>query len=121
MTLLSTPVQEMTLSISQEPLRIALESGKTALLRPLRKSDRAELAGAAEDLSARSRYYRFHSSGFQLTAEDLNHLTDVDQNRRVAWVVLDPDTKNGLAVGRYVRDADDDSSAEIALTVRDQD
>jgi len=104
-----------------EPIAIALDDNETVLLRPLRKSDRAALAKAAEELSERSRYNRFHASGIRLTQDDLNYLTDVDQDHHVAWVVLDPNTKTGLAVGRYVRDQDDASSAEIALTVRDQD
>ena len=109
------------MSIQQEPITIALDDNETIMLRPLRKSDRTALAKAAGELSARSRYYRFHTSGFRLTRDDLNYLTDIDQDHHVAWVVLDPDMKIGLAVGRYVRDQDDASSAEIALTVRDQD
>lgn len=105
----------------QEPITIALDDDRAVMLRPLRKSDRAALAKAAEELSARSRYYRFHAAGIRLTQDDLNYLTDIDQDRHVAWVVLDPDTKMGLAVGRYVRDQHDASSAEIALTVRDRD
>ena len=50
----------------QEPIAIALDDDRVVMLGPLRKSDRAALAKAAEELSARSRYYRFHTSGIRL-------------------------------------------------------
>ncbi len=96
-----------------EPIAIALDDNETVLLRPLRKNDRAALAKAAEELSERSRYNRFHASGIRLTQDDLNYLTDVDQDHHVAWVVLDPNRKTGLAVGRYVRDQHDASSSTL--------
>jgi len=49
----------------------------------------------------------------------LDQMTQVDGHRHVAWLALTPDERTGVGVVRYVRAADDDQSAEVAIAVAD--
>lgn len=102
------------------PFPVLLRHGELALLRPLRPEDRSELAQAVSRLSERTRYLRFHSLGFRLGARELDRLVDIDQQRHVAWVLLDAFAQRGIALGRYIEDPSSDGAAEIALTVCDR-
>jgi GNAT superfamily N-acetyltransferase len=86
-------------------------------LRALVPEDRDLVSAVFDRLSPRSRFLRFHSPVPRLTGGMLDALVDVDHQRHVALVAL----HEGVAIGvvRYVRDADDPSVAEFAITVVD--
>ncbi|HIP79011.1 MAG TPA: N-acetyltransferase [Kiloniellaceae bacterium] len=92
------------------------------LVRPLRRSDRRLIEEALRLLSARTLYARFHTRGTRLSSRELDYLVDTDDRDHVSWLVLDPSQRpDGLpiALGRYVRDPEAPSRAEVALTVCD--
>lgn len=96
------------------------------LVRPLRRSDRRLIEQALRLLSARTLYARFHTRGTRLSPREIDYLVDTDDRDHVSWLVLDPaqrphDCPGGLpiALGRYVRDPETPSRAEVALTVCD--
>lgn len=99
-----------------------LRDGSAVLLRSIRPSDRERLAEAFERLSPASRYLRFHAELDRLSAAQLDFLTRVDHVDHEAVVALDPTApeRPGLGVARYVRDPDEPSVAEAAITVADE-
>lgn len=100
--------------------RVVLRDGTAVPIRPLERSDRAELAAMVERLSERSRYLRFAAPKPRLTRRELDHLIDVDHHRNEALVALDPATGHGIAVVRWVAVAGEPGVAEIAVTVADE-
>jgi RimJ/RimL family protein N-acetyltransferase len=95
-------------------------SNGSAVVRPLRRSDRAGILAGFEQLSPESRYLRFAAPKPRLTERDLAHLLDVDHDRHEALVAYDPVSGDPVGVARYVRLRDDPSTAEIAVTVVDR-
>jgi len=101
-------------------VEIGLRDGTTLAVRPLAPDDKQALSEGIEHLSPESRYRRFFVPVTRLGSRELTYLTDLDHDCHEALVAIDPDTDDGAAVARYVRDGDDPSVAEIALTVADQ-
>jgi acyl-CoA synthetase (NDP forming)/RimJ/RimL family protein N-acetyltransferase len=95
---------------------VILRDGKTAHIRPIRPEDADLLVQFYERVSERSKYYRFFSPMPHLSDRDVTRFTQVDHDRRVAFVL----TLQGqmIAVGRY--DVVKDGEAEVAFLVEDQ-
>ena len=88
--------------------------------RPIRPDDKAALEAGLHRLSPESVYNRFLSPKPSFSAAELRYLTEVDGRDHVAVVIDDPERPGELiAVGRWVRLADDPEAAEIAITVVD--
>ena len=104
-----------------EHLDVELRDGTHALIRPIRPDDKDRLRRGLAQLSAESRYLRFHTPLVELTEEQLAYLTEIDYRDHMAWVALDPEAPDepGMAVARYVRLEDDPGAAEAAITVAD--
>lgn len=101
------------------PRSVRLADGSEAVVRPLRRQDRAALADGFANLSATSRRMRFHSAGFRLGPRELDLLVDIDGVDHVALVATRRDG-TGLGIARYVRDPDHPTVAEPAVTVIDR-
>jgi RimJ/RimL family protein N-acetyltransferase len=88
--------------------------------RPIRPDDKQALRSGLHRLSDASVYRRFLSPKPNFSAAELRYLTEVDGKDHVAFVIDDPDNECELiAVGRWVRLADEPATAEIAITVAD--
>jgi GNAT superfamily N-acetyltransferase len=96
--------------------------GTALVIRPLRPSDRRELAVGYDQLSDESRRRRFFSPPNRLSEPLLDYLTELDFDRHVALVaqVGDGPGQEGIGVARWIRDRDDPSRAEAAVTVADR-
>ena len=71
-----------------------------------------------EGMSAQSRCFRFLAPMWRLPDFAIRHLADVDHQRHVALVAeLDG---RPVAIGRYFRDVDDPTVAEVSLAVADE-
>jgi GNAT superfamily N-acetyltransferase len=98
-----------------------LRDGSPVWLQPVTASDRDCLRDGFSRLSRRTIYQRFFRDLTRLDDRTLDAFTDVDQVEHVAWSARDltvPDMP-GLALGRFIRDAEDPSVAEVAFTVVD--
>lgn len=98
---------------------VTLGNGRTVLIRPIEAGDKQRMVEAFERLSPESRYRRFFAPMHELSAEQLAYLTEVDHRDHEALVALDESGSQGLGVARYVRDAEDRTIAEVAVTVVD--
>jgi len=97
-----------------------LRDGSRVLLRQGRPSDRELLLRGFERLSPESRYRRFLAPMPELSEEMVRYLTDVDHHDHEAVIALDVDSGEGVGVARYVRSAERDDVAEVAVTVVDE-
>lgn len=88
------------------------------LIRPVKAQDAAAEQAFVRALSPASRYLRFHCVLRELPSSMLQAMTEVDQQRHVAYVAH---TENGDIVGdaRYVQCDGDGREAEFAVVVAD--
>jgi RimJ/RimL family protein N-acetyltransferase len=105
-----------------EPCEVTLRDGSQALIRPIQPDDKERLQRGLQELSAQSRYLRFHMPVDELTEEQLRYLTEIDYDDHMAWVAIDLEDpgRPGMAVARYIRLSDDPAIAEAAVTVVDR-
>jgi RimJ/RimL family protein N-acetyltransferase len=90
------------------------------LIRPIRPDDKDALVAGLGRLSDRSVYQRFLAPKPRLTASELRYLTEVDFTDHYALVAVPARSPQVIvAVGRWVRDAEDPTQAEVALVVTD--
>jgi RimJ/RimL family protein N-acetyltransferase len=98
-----------------------LRHGRRVRIRPISSGDKSRIATALLNMSARSRYLRFHEYRTGLTDAELRYLTELDYRRHVAWGALAPDEpgRPGVGVARFIRDPERPDAAEFAITVVD--
>jgi hypothetical protein len=103
--------------------RVRLRDGTKAVIRPFRPVPRAAIEKAYDELSAESRFHRFVSAVPHLTDSMLHHLVDdIDGVDHIALLlVLEPDEgpESIIGVARVIRYQDEPTSADVAVTVRD--
>jgi len=102
------------------PSPATLRDGTPVLVRRVTPQDAPPLAEAFARLSEESRRLRFLTPKPKLSPSELRYLTEVDGHNHEALIVIDPSTGDGVGIGRWVRDPDDGSRAEIAVTVADE-
>jgi hypothetical protein len=98
---------------------VVLRDGSAVLIRPVRRADARLLADGFARLSARSRRLRFPTPKTALSPAELRYFTDVDHHDHEALGALNHPGGRGVGIARYVRDADDPQTAEIAVTIID--
>lgn len=97
-----------------------LRDGTKVVLRHIQPVDADELLRGFEKLSPESRFFRFFHGVSRLSPEQLRYLTEVDGRDHVAIVAVTADgTEQGLGVARFIRDKDEPTVAEAAITVID--
>jgi acetyltransferase len=97
-----------------------LPDGTQILFRPIRADDKLLLEAGLRCLSEESIQRRFLSPKPRFSRSELRYLTEVDGRSHVAFVAEYPGpVRRLIAVGRYVRWADDPTAAEVAVTVCD--
>jgi GNAT superfamily N-acetyltransferase len=103
-----------------EPFEEAtLRDGSTIRIARITPRDAPLIADGFERLSAETRRLRFLTSKPTLSDAELRYLTEVDGHHHEALGAIDPLTKRGIAVARFVRDEEHPSRAEVAVTVAD--
>jgi protein lysine acetyltransferase len=98
-----------------------LPDGAPVLIRPIRADDKRMLTDGLRRLSDESVHRRFLTPKRSFSRTELRYLTEVDGRDHVALVVESPaqPVRRLIAVGRFVRLADDPHAAEVAITVGD--
>jgi GNAT superfamily N-acetyltransferase len=99
---------------------VTLRDGTRVRIARIMPRDAPLIAEGFERLSAETRRLRFLTSKPTLSSAELKYLTEVDGHRHEALGAIDPATGQGIAVARFVRDLDDPSRAEVAVTVADE-
>ncbi len=100
-----------------------LIDGTQIVWRPLCGDDASRLETGFGQLSPESRYRRFLTYKIGLSPSELKYFTHCDGANHLALGAFLTDAKGGepelVAVGRYVRDADEFALAEVAIVVAD--
>jgi len=99
---------------------VVLRDGSAVLIRQIQPGDAALLADGFARLSAESRRLRFLTGKPSLTPAELRYFTEIDHHDHEALGALDPVSRRGLGVARYIRHAEDPAGAEVAVTVIDE-
>ena len=97
---------------------VALRDGVRVRLRPIRPSDEPLLVALYDRLSQHSAYQRFFTIMRRLPPNWAHYLANVDYQRRLALVAVDPATDEIVAVARYEATAES-QTVEIAFVVQD--
>jgi acetyltransferase len=103
---------------SESAGEIVLLDGARVPVRAIRPEDAPLEKRFFDRLSERSRYFRFMQHLHELPPKMLARFTQLDYEREMALVVLDPASGEFIGVGRYMPNADG-TTAEFALTVAD--
>ena len=99
-----------------------LSNGVRVRIRPIAPKDKERISEGWQYLSTSSRYMRFLHPKSSLSAWELAYLTEIDYVDHFAWgaeLMDDPDHL-GIGIARYIRDKEDPTVAEAAITVVDQ-
>ena len=98
-----------------------LPDGAPVLIRPIRADDKRMLTDGLRRLSDESVHRRFLTPKRSFSRAELRYLTEVDGRDHVALVAEHPSgpVRRLIAVGRFVRLAEDPHAAEVAITVAD--
>ena len=99
---------------------IDLADGTRLLVRPLEHGERAAVEAVFAGLGDRSRMLRFGGAKTSLSERDLDALTAVDHQTHEALVALEEKSRRPVAVARFVRDAAEPHTAEVAFAVVDE-
>jgi GNAT superfamily N-acetyltransferase len=100
--------------------RVRLHDGMTATLRLVRPGDKEQLRRGFDQLSDDARYNRFFVRKAALLDSEVRYLTEVDQIDHVALVAFGGRAgKEGIAVARAIRLAEEPQVYEAAVTVLD--
>ena len=97
---------------------VRLKDGTTLLLRPIRPDDAGREHVFFEKLSDVARYNRFQHSLTALSAEMIARFTQLDYDREMALVAIDPAEDQFVGVARYFPNPDR-RTAEFAIVVAD--
>ncbi len=101
---------------------VTLKDGARIYLRTVGSCDRKCILDGFAQLSARSRYSRYHTSMSRLPEGYLDGLANADNLNNVVVIAhltkQNPD--RGVGLGRYVRLVDEDGVAEFSITVIDE-
>ena len=101
-------------------VHVLLRDRRTVALRRIRREDKQLLAAGLRRASPESVHLRFLGPKPRFTSRELRYLTEVDFSSHHALVAVAPeDPACLLAVGRWVRDAGDPATAEVAVIVAD--
>ncbi len=112
------------LAVNITPIPFSTAKGFTGYLRPLLPSDRDEYVRGVRSFSSGAKRLRFFTGGEPSPAL-IDYLLAVDYQNHFAWVVLDArgtssGTMPGVAIARFIRIADDPTTADTAFAVNEQ-
>ena len=100
--------------------QVVLRDGSRVLIRTVRSADAPLLADGFARLSATSRWMRFLAPKQELSPQELSYFTDLDHHDHEALGALDHGDGRGVGVARYIRQADDPYTADVAVTIVDE-
>lgn len=99
-----------------------LDDGTEILVRPVVPADRQRLLSGFEELSERSRFFRFLRAINRLSNESLERFTaeGTDDHRALGVLDIGGSVPISVAIGRYERFEASPEKAEMAVTVLDR-
>jgi GNAT superfamily N-acetyltransferase len=105
------------------PVTATLRDGRTVVLRPVTPASKPLIAAAMARLSPESSRRRFFTVRYRLSDAEFDRMTALDGTSAFAIGAAASDASGrtqGVGVARYARDADDPTTAELAIIVVDE-
>lgn len=99
--------------------RVELRDGRAALVAQLGPTDRERFVSGMTRASPDALYKRFMTPVSRLTESQLRYLLEIDHRDHEALLVVDEDSGEAVAVGRFVRLEPAGPVAEVAVLVID--
>jgi RimJ/RimL family protein N-acetyltransferase len=98
-----------------------LSNGTRVRIRPIAPKDKERISEGWQYLSMNTRYLRFLHPKSSLSRWELAYLTEIDYHDHFAWgaELVDDPAHLGIGIARYIRDPEDPTVAEAAITVVD--
>ncbi len=98
-----------------------LTDGTRVRIRPIAPKDKDRISEGWQHLSMNTRYMRFLHPKSSLSKRELAYLTEIDYQNHFAWgaELVDEPGQLGIGIARYIRDGEDPTVAEAAITVVD--
>jgi RimJ/RimL family protein N-acetyltransferase len=115
---LDTLVVDLAALTREFDREIVLKDGARIRLRPILPGDEASLVALHGRLSQQSAYQRFFTIMRRLPLNWAHYLANVDYERRLALVAVEPGTGDVVGVARYEATSDP-RTVEVALVVQD--
>jgi GNAT superfamily N-acetyltransferase len=118
----STPASSSAPGTPADPIageRVTLRDGRQLVISRLTPRDAPVLEEGFARLGEESRRLRFLTAKPRLSQGELRYLTEVDGHDHEALGAVDPQTGQGVAIARFVRDPQSPTRAEAAITVAD--
>jgi RimJ/RimL family protein N-acetyltransferase len=98
---------------------VGVAGSPRVIVRPLCRGDAESVRQVFEGLGPGSRRARFGVSKTRLSERELDALTDVDHDSHEALVAVEAESGRAVGIVRFVRDAEDGRTAEVAFAVVD--
>ncbi len=113
--------QSSTIPLAQFTVETALRDGTPVRMRPVQPDDKHLLEVGMKHLSEESRYFRFFRPVSALPEKLLCQFTEIDQVNHEAVGALDIGETPGNPIGveRYIRMPEQETTAEVAVTLVD--
>ena len=110
-----------TILLAKFTVETALRDGTPVLMRPVQPDDKHLLEAGMGHLSKESRYFRFFGPVSVLSEKLLCRFTEIDHVNHEAVGALDISETPGnpIGVARYIRMPEQETTAEVAVTVVD--
>jgi len=89
-------------------------------IRPVEPGDATLISEGFDRLSAESRRLRFLGPKTSLSSSELRYFTDIDHHDHEALLAVSRFSGRGLGVARFIRLADDPTSADVAVVIADE-
>lgn len=102
-----------------QPQTFQLKNGVMVQMRQIAPTDKALISAGFERLSKETIRHRFMGLRKGFSEDELRFLTEIDGVDHFAIGVASLDGREGIAVGRYVRDKQHMDQAELALIIVD--
>ncbi len=114
--------EEIDAFVERSAFLAELSDGTAVRIRPIAPKDKERIAEGWQHLSTSTRYLRFLHPKAKLSKWELAYLTEIDYVDHFAWGVelVDDPGHLGIGIARYIRDKDDPTVAEVAITIVDQ-
>jgi RimJ/RimL family protein N-acetyltransferase len=89
-------------------------------IRPVEPADATLISDGFDRLSAESRRLRFLGPKTSLSASELRYFTDIDHHDHEALIAVSRLSGRSLGVARFIRLADDPTTADVAVVIADE-
>jgi RimJ/RimL family protein N-acetyltransferase len=89
-------------------------------IRPVQPGDATLISEGFDRLSAESRRLRFLGPKSSLSSSELRYFTDIDHHDHEALIAVSRFSGRSLGVARFIRLADDPTTADVAVVIADE-